>query len=123
MALHQTPGAYGLLRIPSKRRGNDSWMKSLKRGYEWIELGPYGYRPTPEEAMSRAELLGILNEESRPCDTVVAAAGSPPGDLHKLWEVSAGRLVISNSVVPAWVMRFLRPWECEWPNRVGKFTS
>jgi 3D-(3,5/4)-trihydroxycyclohexane-1,2-dione acylhydrolase (decyclizing) len=38
--------------------------------------------------MSQAELLGILNEESRPGDTVVAAAGSLPGDVHKLWEVS-----------------------------------
>lgn len=48
------------------------------------------YVSTPGEATSQAELLGMLNEESRPGDTVVAAAGSPPGDLHKLWEVSRG---------------------------------
>jgi 3D-(3,5/4)-trihydroxycyclohexane-1,2-dione acylhydrolase (decyclizing) len=48
------------------------------------------YQPTPGEAMSQAELLAILNEESRPGDTVVAAAGSPPADLHKLWDVSDG---------------------------------
>lgn len=48
------------------------------------------YRPTAGEAMSQSELIGILNEESQPGDTIVAAAGSPPGDLHKLWDVSSG---------------------------------
>jgi 3D-(3,5/4)-trihydroxycyclohexane-1,2-dione acylhydrolase (decyclizing) len=48
------------------------------------------YRPTAGEAMSQSELIGILNEESQPGDTIVAAAGSPPGDLHKLWDVSCG---------------------------------
>jgi 3D-(3,5/4)-trihydroxycyclohexane-1,2-dione acylhydrolase (decyclizing) len=40
--------------------------------------------------MSQGELIGILNEEAQPGDTIVAAAGSPPGDLHKLWDVSRG---------------------------------
>ncbi len=48
------------------------------------------YRPTPGEAMSQGELIGILNAESKAGDTIVAAAGSPPGDLHKLWDVSGG---------------------------------
>jgi 3D-(3,5/4)-trihydroxycyclohexane-1,2-dione acylhydrolase (decyclizing) len=46
------------------------------------------FRPTPGEAMSQGELLGVLNHESQPGDIVVAAAGSPPGDLHKLWDVT-----------------------------------
>jgi 3D-(3,5/4)-trihydroxycyclohexane-1,2-dione acylhydrolase (decyclizing) len=46
------------------------------------------YRATPNEALSQGQLLGIMNEESKLGDTVVAAAGSPPGDLHKLWHVS-----------------------------------
>jgi 3D-(3,5/4)-trihydroxycyclohexane-1,2-dione acylhydrolase (decyclizing) len=45
------------------------------------------YSAAPNEALSQGQLLGILNEESKPGDTVVAAAGSPPGDLHKLWDV------------------------------------
>ncbi len=48
------------------------------------------YQPTPGEAMSQGELIGILNDEAKAGDTVVAAAGSPPGDLHKLWDVSGG---------------------------------
>jgi 3D-(3,5/4)-trihydroxycyclohexane-1,2-dione acylhydrolase (decyclizing) len=48
------------------------------------------YQPTRGEAMSQGQLLGIMNEEAKAGDTVVAAAGSPPGDLHKLWDVTGG---------------------------------
>ncbi len=48
------------------------------------------YRPTAGEAMSQSELIGTLNGEAQPGDTIVAAAGSPPGDLHKLWDVNCG---------------------------------
>jgi 3D-(3,5/4)-trihydroxycyclohexane-1,2-dione acylhydrolase (decyclizing) len=47
------------------------------------------YQPTAGELMSQAELLGILNEESQPGDTVVAASGSVPADLLELWDVGA----------------------------------
>ena len=42
------------------------------------------------EAMSQGQVIGVLNEESREGDVVIAAAGTPPGDLHKLWDVSRG---------------------------------
>lgn len=57
---------------------------------EWQKLVREVYQPSAGKAMTQGELIGILNEESRSGDTVVAAAGSPPGDLHKLWEVSSG---------------------------------
>jgi len=34
---------------------------------------------------AQAEVLGAVNAFARPQDVVVAAAGSVPGDLHKLW--------------------------------------
>ena len=34
---------------------------------------------------AQSEVLGAVNEMSRPRDVVVCAAGSMPGDLHKLW--------------------------------------
>jgi 3D-(3,5/4)-trihydroxycyclohexane-1,2-dione acylhydrolase (decyclizing) len=40
-------------------------------------------RHTP--LMSQAEVIGIVNDASRPRDVVVCAAGSLPGELHKLW--------------------------------------
>jgi len=35
--------------------------------------------------ISQGEVIGIVNRHSRPVDVVVCAAGSLPGDLHKLW--------------------------------------
>jgi len=35
--------------------------------------------------ISQGEVIGAVNEFSRPQDVVVCAAGSLPGDLHKLW--------------------------------------
>ena len=35
--------------------------------------------------MTQAEVIGAVNSTSQPSDVVVCAAGSLPGDLHKLW--------------------------------------
>jgi len=40
-----------------------------------------GHRPLP----SQSEVIGAVNEASGPRDVLVCAAGSMPGDLHKLW--------------------------------------
>jgi len=38
-----------------------------------------------EGVLAQGEVIGIVNKFSDPNDTVVCAAGSLPGDLHKLW--------------------------------------
>lgn len=43
----------------------------------------YGLRHGPP--ISQGEIIGTVNEVSAPQDVVVCAAGSLPGDLHKLW--------------------------------------
>ncbi len=43
----------------------------------------YGVRHGPQ--LSQGEVIGALNCFSQPHDVVVCAAGSLPGDLHKLW--------------------------------------
>jgi 3D-(3,5/4)-trihydroxycyclohexane-1,2-dione acylhydrolase (decyclizing) len=40
-----------------------------------------GHEPRP----AQSEVLGVVNRVSGPRDVVVCAAGSMPGDLHKLW--------------------------------------
>ena len=40
-----------------------------------------GHQPLP----AQSEVIGAVNEASEPRDVVVCAAGSMPGDLHKLW--------------------------------------
>src|SRR5207244_6981136 len=34
---------------------------------------------------SQGEVIGIVNSFSQPKDVIICAAGSLPGDLHKLW--------------------------------------
>lgn len=43
----------------------------------------YGIRKEPP--ISQGEVIGVVNELSEANDVVVNAAGSVPGDLHKLW--------------------------------------
>ncbi len=38
-----------------------------------------------EAPLAQGEIVGAVNEFARPQDVVVCAAGSLPGDLHKLW--------------------------------------
>ena len=45
----------------------------------------------PGEAMSQGQLIRIINDEAKDGDTIVAAAGTPPGDLHKIWDATGGR--------------------------------
>jgi 3D-(3,5/4)-trihydroxycyclohexane-1,2-dione acylhydrolase (decyclizing) len=45
----------------------------------------------PGEILSQGQLIRILNEEAHSGDTVIAAAGGPPGDLHKLWDATGGK--------------------------------
>ena len=46
---------------------------------------------TPGEAMSQGQLVSLLNNEAQPGDTIIGAAGTPPGDLLKMWDATGGR--------------------------------
>jgi 3D-(3,5/4)-trihydroxycyclohexane-1,2-dione acylhydrolase (decyclizing) len=48
------------------------------------------FRQIPGESLTQGQLVGILNGESQPGDTVINDAGTLPGDLHKLWDVRNG---------------------------------
>jgi 3D-(3,5/4)-trihydroxycyclohexane-1,2-dione acylhydrolase (decyclizing) len=57
------------------RRLAAEWDQTVQRAYT------LGHRPLP----AQSEVIGAVNEVSGPRDVVVCAAGSMPGDLHKLW--------------------------------------
>ena len=52
---------------------------------EWEEEVDRLYHLDHSPLPSQSEVIGVVNEFSRPEDVVVCAAGSLPGDLHKLW--------------------------------------
>ena len=43
------------------------------------------------DVMIQGQLIHTMLEEAQAGDTIIAAAGSPPGDLHKLWDATGGR--------------------------------
>jgi len=47
--------------------------------------------PDTGAVLTQGQLIGLLQEHARPGDTVVAAAGGPPGDLLKVWDATGGR--------------------------------
>ena len=54
---------------------SERWELEVDRIYQ-LKWGP---------PISQGEVIGVVNEVSGPRDVVVCAAGSLPGDLHKLW--------------------------------------
>ena len=57
------------------RRANEEWDAEVRRLYT------LGHEPLS----AQSEVIGAVNSFSGPEDVVVCAAGSMPGDLHKLW--------------------------------------
>ncbi len=55
-----------------------AWEQTVTTAYETPNLGANGL-------LTQNEVIGMVNELSEPRDVVVCAAGSMPGDLHKLW--------------------------------------
>ena len=51
------------------------------------------YVQYPNERMSQAQVIGALNAFMDAGDTLVCAAGTAPGDLHQLFEATAGRIL------------------------------
>jgi 3D-(3,5/4)-trihydroxycyclohexane-1,2-dione acylhydrolase (decyclizing) len=58
---------------------------------EWLETRAALREPAEDERMSQAQLILTLNDVAQPGDSVIAAAGTPPGDLLKIWDATGGR--------------------------------
>ncbi|WP_433151490.1 3D-(3,5/4)-trihydroxycyclohexane-1,2-dione acylhydrolase (decyclizing) [Actinomadura nitritigenes] len=54
----------------------------------WNAAVDGAYAPQDRPLPTQSEVIGAVNEVSGPRDVVVCAAGSMPGDLHKLWRAS-----------------------------------
>src|SRR5256885_4894299 len=85
-----TGDARAILEALDRRLQGWSVAEAYRRDYEHLRsewdaevsrLYNLGHSPLP----AQSEVLGAVNELSAPRDVVVCAAGSMPGDLHKLW--------------------------------------
>ena len=60
-----------------------AWVDQLRR--EWDAEVERIYHLEHGPLLSQGEVIGAVNNFARPQDVVLCAAGSLPGDLHKLW--------------------------------------
>jgi 3D-(3,5/4)-trihydroxycyclohexane-1,2-dione acylhydrolase (decyclizing) len=65
---------------------------------EWARVRAAALDPAQANAVTTAgavltqgQVIGVLQEQARTGDVVIAAAGGPPGDLLKVWDATAGR--------------------------------
>ena len=57
---------------------------------QWDQEVTRIYAPREDQQLTQGEVIGLVNDFMQENDTVVAAAGSLPGDMHKLWRVENG---------------------------------
>ena len=73
--------------------GQGNYLQDVGRAKkDWEgQLEKEVYCQIPGEAMSQGQLIEVMNEEAQTGDSIIAAAGGPPGDLLKIWDASKGR--------------------------------
>jgi len=70
-------------------RVNDNYIKRAAHANKsWDKQINEICRVSGALPVSQAEVVGAVNEHSGPQDVVLCAAGSLPGDLHKLWRTT-----------------------------------
>jgi 3D-(3,5/4)-trihydroxycyclohexane-1,2-dione acylhydrolase (decyclizing) len=60
------------------------------RPFDPAQAGP-DVVTTTDAVLTQGQVIGVLQEQARPGDVVIAAAGGPPGDLLKVWDATGGR--------------------------------
>jgi 3D-(3,5/4)-trihydroxycyclohexane-1,2-dione acylhydrolase (decyclizing) len=61
-----------------------------ERAFDPAQAGPDVVTTTGAN-LTQGQVIGILQEQARDGDVVIAAAGGPPGDLLKVWDATGGR--------------------------------
>ena len=78
--LEQLTGAIGDWTAPAEHSA-----RATRLAGEWDDLVQSAYDVHHEPLPAQSEVIGVVNRLSHDRDVVVCAAGSMPGDLHKLW--------------------------------------
>jgi 3D-(3,5/4)-trihydroxycyclohexane-1,2-dione acylhydrolase (decyclizing) len=73
-------GALGGWSVPAAYR-----EETRERAARWNAVVDEAFRPSGDGLPAQAEVLGVVGEVAEARDVVVCAAGSMPGDLHRLW--------------------------------------
>lgn len=67
---------------------SEEYAERIRReNAEWDAVVDAAFAPSGRALPGQAEIIGAVQSATDPQDVVVQAAGSLPGDLHKLWRV------------------------------------
>ena len=73
-------------------KGDEAYVSEVASLKErWAGLLRTSILPEAGEVMSQGQVIEVLNGEVEEGETIVSAAGTPPGDLLKQWDASGGR--------------------------------
>jgi 3D-(3,5/4)-trihydroxycyclohexane-1,2-dione acylhydrolase (decyclizing) len=90
-------------------KSSDEWQRRVTaRNDQWLEERAAALDPdtafdksavpadsdvvtTTDAVLTQGQLIGLLQEHTRPGETIIAAAGGPPGDLQKVWDATERR--------------------------------
>jgi 3D-(3,5/4)-trihydroxycyclohexane-1,2-dione acylhydrolase (decyclizing) len=67
------------------RTSDEYRARAAELAHQWNDTVTTAYRVDDGSALTQSQVIGLVNTLSDPRDVVVCAAGSMPGDLHKLW--------------------------------------
>ncbi|WP_111509485.1 3D-(3,5/4)-trihydroxycyclohexane-1,2-dione acylhydrolase (decyclizing) [Mycobacterium kyogaense] len=67
--------------------GDEYRQRTVDLAAEWNDTVSQVYRTDDGAPLNQNQVIGLVNSLCDPRDVVVCAAGSMPGDLHKLWRM------------------------------------
>ncbi|WP_460796938.1 3D-(3,5/4)-trihydroxycyclohexane-1,2-dione acylhydrolase (decyclizing) [Microbacterium sp. GXF0217] len=80
--------------LDALRDGLDGWSvrpalaeRIAREKSEWDAVVDAAFAPSGLDRPGQSEIIGAVQSSTAPEDVIVQAAGSLPGDLHKLWRV------------------------------------
>ncbi len=78
-----------LLELLQAYHTDNSYQEHVKTlNTSWEKYVDSVYTSNNSDTIKQAEVIGAVNEIAMPNDVVLCAAGSLPGDLHKLWRAT-----------------------------------
>lgn len=97
-ALVELAGALSDYRVPDQwsatiRREKSAWEHVRREVLDPtpIDRRDHPHAPLTDAVITQPQLIGLLQAHARAGDTLVTAAGGPPGDILKSWDATNGR--------------------------------
>jgi 3D-(3,5/4)-trihydroxycyclohexane-1,2-dione acylhydrolase (decyclizing) len=102
------------------RTSTDYQQEIIRVRDEWTRQCRYEVFDQQSDTLTQGQLISAMNEESQSGDTVIAAAGSPPGDLLKLWDATDGRNCHIEFGFSCMGYELPAGWAFAWPSQKAK---